>query len=113
MMQGFGRKKVAVVLAHNARLAMQWQQCIAVNEQAVGQLAAYGALQGVFANVSKSTVPEQAVQDQFALQGAFWGLWCAYIEPGCVLADYCSEHRLSIAQEEYAGALNLHVEAIV
>jgi hypothetical protein len=53
-MQGFGRKKVAVVLAHNARLAMQWQQCIAVNEQAVGQLAAYGVLQGVFANVSKS-----------------------------------------------------------
>jgi hypothetical protein len=57
-MQGFGRKWIAVMLAHNAGLAMQRQQRIAVDEQAVGQLTAYGTLQGVFANVSKSMVPE-------------------------------------------------------
>jgi hypothetical protein len=43
-MQGFCREWITVMLAHNAGLAMQRQQRIAVYEQAVGQLATYGAL---------------------------------------------------------------------
>jgi hypothetical protein len=51
-MQGFGRKGIVVVLANNAGLAMQQQWHVAVHEQTNGQLAAYGVLQGLFANVS-------------------------------------------------------------
>jgi hypothetical protein len=51
-MRCFGREQIAVMLAHNAGLAVKQQRRVAVNEQTVGQLATYGALQGVFANVS-------------------------------------------------------------
>jgi hypothetical protein len=49
------------MLAHNAGLAVKQQWHVSFDEQTVGQLATYGTLQGVFANVSKLTVPKQAV----------------------------------------------------
>jgi hypothetical protein len=101
-----------VVFADDARLTMQKQRGVVVNDKAVSDVALDRLLKQVLANVPQASMPKGTVPNVLAAQCALKRVGCAHVEPRRLVANCRSENACAIAQKEHLSALNLDLEAM-
>jgi hypothetical protein len=103
---------VSVVFADDARLTVQKQRGVVINNKAVSNVALDHLLEQVFANVPQASMPEGTVPNVLAAQCTLRHVGCVHVEPCRLVANCRTKDACTIAQEEHLSALNLDSEAM-